>query len=195
GAEFHASAEGIATFERVDAVLSGVEETVPEGAGAIGPLAVDRVTVRYPGRGVPALDALSVEIPATGLTAGTGPSGCGKSTLLSVVAGLRAPDEGELRVGGQPVSGEAWRARGALLPQRPVFVAGSIADNVRLGAPHAADEAVWAVLRRVALEERVRALPQGLDTPLGEDGATLSAGERARLALARIVLSDRPWVL
>ena len=195
GAEFHAAAEGVATFERVDDLLS---RTAPEGSagtGGAGDLHVDDVTVTYPGRIVPALDRATLVVPRTGITAVTGPSGGGKSTLLSVLAGLRTPDSGHLLVDGAPVGGEAWRSRVALLPQRPMFIAGTIADNVRLGAPDADDDTVWAVLRRVALEERVRQLPQGLDTPLGEDGATLSAGERARLALARIVLSDRPWVL
>lgn len=76
-----------------------------------------------------------------------------------------------------------------------MFVSGTIADNLRLAAPGTADERLWEALRRVALEERVRSLPDGLGTPLGEDGTTLSAGERARLALARVLLSERPWVL
>jgi ATP-binding cassette subfamily C protein CydCD len=195
GAEFHAAAEGVATFEKVDALLTSPGDETPSHPGADGHLVVDAVTVTYPGRVLPALDRLSVMIPRTGITAVTGPSGGGKSTLLSVLAGLRAPDSGRLLVGGVPVGGEAWRARVALLPQRPVFVAGTLADNVRLGCPDATDDEVWAVLRRVALEERVRQLPLGLDAPLGEDAATLSAGERARLAMARIVLSERPFVI
>ena len=194
GAEFHAAAEGVATFERVDALLSADQDTTSAPGGA-GSLVVHALTVRYPGRTVPALDAVTLEIPDVGLTAVTGPSGCGKSTLLSVLAGLRVPDEGDVRISGLSVAGESWRSQVALLPQRPVFVAGTVRDNIRLGSPGADDAAVWRVLRRVALEERVRTLPQGLDTPLGEDGANLSAGERARLALARIALSDRSWVL
>jgi len=195
GAEFHAAAEGVATFEKVDELLAGADDRTPSHAAGEGHLVVDDVTVTYPGRVQPALAGVSLMVPRTGITAVTGPSGGGKSTLLSVLAGLRAPDSGRVLVGGQPVGGAAWRSQVALLPQRPVFVAGSIGDNVRLGRPDADDEAVWAVLRRVALEERVRQLPLGLGTPLGEDGATLSAGERARLALARIVLSDRPFVV
>jgi ATP-binding cassette subfamily C protein CydCD len=195
GAEFHAAAEGVATFERVDAELSRRAAYPSTPVVDTGAIVVDGVTVRYPGRAVPALEAVHLAVPPRGLTAVTGASGCGKSTLLSVLAGLRTPDEGTLRIGVRAVSGEAWRSRVAFLPQRPVFVAGTVGDNVRLGAPDAPDDAVWRVLHRVALDERVRALPRGLDTPLSEDGASLSAGERARLALARIVLADRPWVL
>ncbi|MGZ6754323.1 MAG: thiol reductant ABC exporter subunit CydD, partial [Nocardioides sp.] len=194
GAEFHAAAEGVATFEQVGELLDGPAEPAGDG-GAAGPLVVDGVGVTYPGRTHPALAGVSLLLPDRGITALTGPSGGGKSTLLAVLAGLRAPDRGEVRAGGVPVSGGAWRSRVALLPQRPVFLAGSIGDNVRLSVPDATDDDVWGVLRRVALEERVRALPRGLDAPLGEDGATLSAGERARLALARVLLADRPWVL
>ena len=102
----------------------------------------------------------------------TGPSGCGKSTLLAALAGLRRahvrhrPDGGRL---GR-VRGAEWR-RHLALPQRPVFVAGTVADNLRLARPDATDDRLWDALRRVALAERVRSLPDGLDTPLGEDGA------------------------
>lgn len=194
GAEFHAAAEGVATFERVDALLSRHDDTVP-AKGGVGDLVVTDLTVRYDGRSIPALDDVSLTVPARGLTVVTGQSGSGKSTLLAVLAGLLAPDHGTVRVGGLAVAGEPWRSRVALLPQRTMFVAGSIADNVRIGAPSASDAEIWAALRRVALEERVRALPGGLESLLGEDGGSLSGGERARLALARVVLSDRPWIL
>jgi len=96
---------------------------------------------------------------------------------------------------GHRVGGEAWQRQVAWLPQRPHFVRGSIADNLRLGRPDASASQLWSALRQVALEERIRDLPEGLDSTLGEDGTTLSAGERARLALARVVVADRPWML
>lgn len=195
GAEFHAAAEGVATFERVSELLDAdVAEpaTVPDGDG---PIVVSDLAVRHPGRTVRALDGVSLVVPPRGVTVLTGPSGCGKSTVLAALAGLLEPEAGSVRVHATDVGGDAWRSRIAWLPQRPVFVAGSIADNLRLAAPYATEEQLWEVLRRVALEERVRTLPGGLDSPVGEDGATLSAGERARLALARVVLADRPWVL
>ncbi|MQW77933.1 thiol reductant ABC exporter subunit CydD [Nocardioides sp. dk4132] len=196
GAEFHAAAEGVATFEQVHDLL---ETAPPEEPGtpapARGDLELHGLTVVHPGRTVPALDAVDARIPDRGVTVVVGPSGCGKSTLLGAVVGLVPVSAGTIRVGNREVGGTAWRSQVAWVPQRPVFVAGSIADNLRPARPDASYDELWDALRRVALEERIRALPAGLESPLGEDGASLSAGERARLALARVVLADRPWVL
>ncbi len=195
GAEFHAAAEGVATFEQVHDLVTG---TPPEPAGTPAPaetaLVATGLTVLHPGRTVPALDGVDVVIPGRGVTVVTGPSGCGKSTLLSALVGLVPPTAGRIEVAGTEVAGAAWRAQVAWVSQRPVFVAGSIADNLRLARPEASDDDLWSALRAVALEERVRALPWGLRQPLDEDGVSLSAGERARLALARVVLAQRPWV-
>ncbi|GAA0970718.1 thiol reductant ABC exporter subunit CydD [Nocardioides aquaticus] len=199
GAEFHAAAEGVATFEAVEqltessAAAADDASTVPPVAGA--DLVLDDVSVRYPGRTTPALAHVTGVVASRGVTVVRGPSGCGKSTLLAAVAGLLPTASGSVRVGGATVGGEEWRSRIAWLPQRPVFVSGSVAENLRIAAPDAADEQLWSALRRVALEERVRALPGGLAEPVGDSGTTLSAGERARLALARVLVTDRPWVL
>jgi ATP-binding cassette, subfamily C, bacterial CydCD len=196
GAEFHAAAEGSATFEAVDALV-GEHDEDPSGRTVAdrAPLVLRDLSVVHPGRTRPALAGLSATLPGRGVTVVTGPSGCGKSTLLSALAGLVPGAGGEILADGVPVGGIRWQAQVAWLPQRPHFVAGSVADNLRLGSPGADDDALWEALSRVALEERVRALPRGLEEPLGEDGATLSAGERARLALARVVVADRPWTL
>ncbi len=187
GAEFHAAAEGTATFAEADELLASPPEAAPAPHGDRGAIVLHDVSVTHPGRTSPGLPPLSAEIPDHGVTVVTGPSGCGKSTLLGALAGLVAHD-GTIR--NAPAQTDvAW------LPQQPGFVAGTVADNLRLARPDATDAALWSALSQVALAERVRALPAGLDAVLGEDGLSLSAGERARLALARVVLADRPWSL
>ena len=193
GAEFHAAAEGLATFEEVAALDVG------EPGAAAAPVGRDLVVrdlvVRHPGAEGPAVDRVSLQVAARGVTVLTGVSGCGKTTLVETVAGLRPAESGSVTVGGVPVGGDGWRSQVAWVAQRPVFLAGTIADNLRLAVPDASDDRLWAALRSVLLEERVHTLARGLDTDLAEDGGSLSAGERARLALARAVLARRPWVL
>ena len=184
GAEFHAAAEGTATFEAADALLREAPVAVPRDGDA---MAVEDLVVRYPDRDVPALDGVSATFPSRGLTAVTGPSGCGKSTLLAVLLGRLSPTAGTVTT---PAAD-----RNAWVPQRPWLMPASVRDNVRLGRPDATDAEVWAALEQVRLAHHVATLPGGLDTVLAEDGASFSAGERARLALARVVVSDRPWVL
>ncbi|MFB7833068.1 thiol reductant ABC exporter subunit CydD [Streptomyces sp. NPDC056056] len=200
GAQFHAAAEGLAAAEEIFDVL---EEPVRDGAGSEVPesvrLELEGVTVRHAGRAEPSLDAMSLTVEPGETVALVGPSGAGKSTLLDVVLGFAAPQEGgSVRVGGRPLAAldlEAWRSRIAWVPQRPYLFAGTIAENVRLARPDASDEAVREALRDAGADGFVSGLPQGLDTPLGEDGAGLSAGQRQRLALARGFLANRPVLL
>ncbi|MEU2072926.1 thiol reductant ABC exporter subunit CydD [Streptomyces sp. NPDC013489] len=200
GAQFHAAAEGLAAAEEIFDVL---EEPVRDGAGSEVPesvrLELEGVTVRHAGRAEPSLDAMSLTVEPGETVALVGPSGAGKSTLLDVVLGFAAPQEGgSVRVGGRPFAAldlEAWRSRIAWVPQRPYLFAGTIAENVRLARPGASDAAVREALRDAGADGFVSGLPQGLDTPLGEDGAGLSAGQRQRLALARGFLADRPVLL
>ncbi|MGY0389357.1 thiol reductant ABC exporter subunit CydD [Nocardioides sp. WG-D5] len=211
GTEFHAAAEGTATLEatadlgsrEVGAVgrdVTYVGRDVSDGhlgsrERRLG-MSLDGVGLTYPDRDRPALAPVSATVPERGITAIVGPSGCGKSTLLATIAGLHETYVGTVELDGQtPTAGDEWRRRFAYLPQRPVFVGGTIADNLRLGSPEATDGDLWQVLKRVALADRIAELPGGLGADLAEDGRSLSAGERARLALARVVLSDRPWVL
>jgi len=193
GAEFHAAAEGSATFEAIGAAIGTPTEVGP-ASPPDQPLVVTGLTVGYPGRRTPVLDGLDLTIPHRGLTLVRGPSGTGKSTLLAALVGLLPPSAGTLRVGGVDTQGPGWQAQVSYLPQRPAFVGGSIADNLRLARPDATDVRIWQALRQVGLEQRVKALPGGLAAEVGEDGRLLSAGERARLALARAVVAARPWV-
>ncbi len=202
GANYHASAEGMAAAEQVFAVL----ETAPAPTGArtnfpdpaVSDLEIDGLRVTYPGRGEPALDGVSLTVAAGEVLALAGPSGCGKSTLLSVLLGLLAPERGSVRIGGVELAEldlDAWRARLAWVPQRPHLFRASIAENVRLGRGGASSEEVWAAICDAGLADAVQSLPRGIDTLLGERGAGLSAGERQRLALARAFLRDAPLLL
>lgn len=196
GAEFHAAAEGTAALADADAVLARASTDVP---GALRPssttLALRCLEI---GHDRPLTAPLDLELPTHGIVAVAGASGCGKSTLLATLRGELAPLAGDVLVGGTPlceVDPTWWRARVAWAPQRPWLLADSIGANVRLGRPGAGDDEVWAALEAVDLADVVRALPEGLAAPLGEDGAGLSAGQRARVALARVVLAGRPVVL
>jgi ABC-type transport system involved in cytochrome bd biosynthesis fused ATPase/permease subunit len=90
---------------------------------------------------------------------------------------------------------DEWRTHFAWLPQRPYLFTASLADNLRLGAPAAEDDALVDVCAAVGLDMLVTHLPRGLDTPMGQDGLTLSAGERQRVALARALLCPAPVLL
>ncbi|MEW1644490.1 thiol reductant ABC exporter subunit CydD [Streptomyces sp. NPDC091219] len=198
GAQYHAAAEGLAAAEEIFAVL---ETPVPHRGTVDVPsdaLAFDGVTVRYPGRSVDAVSDVSFTVDPGETVALVGPSGSGKSTLLNALLGFVRPAEGRVCVGGVDLADvdlERWRARIAWVPQRPQLYAGTIAENVRLARPDADDTAVRRALADAGALDFVDALPEGIGSVLGEDGAGLSAGQRQRLALARAFLADRPVLL
>jgi ATP-binding cassette subfamily C protein CydD len=202
GANYHASAEGMAAAEQVFAVLEapeparGTRTDFPDPA--LADLTVEGLRVNYPGRSEPALDGLSLTVNEGEVLALVGPSGCGKSTLLSVLLGLVTPQLGGVRVGDVDLADvdlDAWRARLAWVPQRPHLFKASIAQNVRLGRSDASTDEVRAAIAAAGLTDTVRNLPDSLDTVLGDRGAGLSAGERQRVALARAFLRDTPLLL
>lgn len=198
GAQYHAAAEGLAAAEEVFEVL---ETPVPaSGSAAVpeGALSFEDVSVRYPGRSADAVLNVSFGVEPGETVALVGPSGAGKSTLLSVLLGFVRPAAGRVRVGEVDLADadlRQWHSRIAWVPQRPHLYAGTIAENVRLARPGADDDSVRRALRDAGALDFVDALPEGVDTALGEDGAGLSAGQRQRLALARAFLADRPVLL
>ncbi|MBS0477092.1 MAG: ABC transporter ATP-binding protein [Proteobacteria bacterium] len=153
---------------------------------------VEDASLLYAGEDRPALDRVNATIPARGVTAIVGPSGAGKSTLADLIDGLLAPDGGRVWIDDVVLEGPlriAWRNRVAYVQQDPVMLAASLRDNLRWAAPEADDTRLTAVLAEAAADFAL-ALPQGLDTMLGDGGRTLSGGERQRLMLARALLRD-----
>lgn len=202
GASFHASVEGLTAVHAVFAVLetelptsgSGLEVPDPAVCG----LQVHELTVVYPGRAEPALEAVSLSVHPGEILAITGPSGAGKSTLVLALLGFVRPSAGQVTVGGVDLADldpTRWRSMIGWVPQRPHLFARSLEENIRLGRPDAPAAAVNAAVTAAGLAGLVSRLPAGLATRLGEGGAGLSAGERQRVALARAFLRDAPLLL
>lgn len=127
----------------------------------------------------------------------SGASGSGKTMLLEQLAGLRTSTL-PLRVGGVALgdlAADELDARFALAPQDAPVIIGSVADNLRVARTGVDEAAMWRALEIACLAPRIRALPEGLATRIGEGGAALSGGERKRLGLARAILAGRPWLL
>jgi thiol reductant ABC exporter CydD subunit len=212
GAEFHASTEGQAAAGRVLEVLSleaagAPPTTAPAAAPRQVPtqparrpaeLRIDDLCLQYENRSGPALDGFSLLAPAGARIAVVGPSGAGKSSVLSALLEFARPSAGTMSIDGRDCSEYTvaeWRAHFSWLPQRPYLLTASLAENLRLGAPDAPDDALNNVMAAVGLDELVAHLPGGLETPLGQDGLTLSAGERQRVALARALVCPAPILL
>ncbi|WP_416901154.1 thiol reductant ABC exporter subunit CydD [Micromonospora echinospora] len=161
-----------------------------------GEIRFEAVTVAY--ERTTALRDVTLTIRPGERIAVVGPSGAGKSTLLGLLLGFVAPTGGRVTVDGvdlATVDLDEWRRRLAWVPQRAHLFAATLADNIRLGAPETRPEALTAAVRAAALDEVVAALPDGLETRLGERGHGLSSGQRQRVALARAFLRDAPVVL
>ncbi|MEM6709380.1 MAG: ABC transporter ATP-binding protein, partial [Pseudomonadota bacterium] len=146
----------------------------------------------------PVLSELSFTAPAGELTAIVGPSGAGKSTVLQLVAGLRSPSGGTIRIGGVDQAELSQRQRfDAVTPvfQDVYLFPGTIYDNIAFGQPDAPRAAVIDAATRAQAHEFIERLPKGYDTPIQEAGHNLSGGERQRLTIARAILKDAPIVL
>jgi len=127
-----------------------------------------------------------------------GRSGTGKTRLFETLVGLREPNAGDVEIDGLGLeSAPCGTVRGlfALAPQDAGLISGTLRENLRLGDPQATDTTLWSALDEACLADKVRALPQGLDTWIGESGVRLSGGERRRLCLARAYLRPAPWLL
>lgn len=144
------------------------------------------------------LTDVDLEVPAGQRLAVVGPSGAGKSTLLALLAGDLLPTSGTVSINGtrsSAATADEVRGASALVTQSTWLFTGTIADNLRLADPDATPERMWWALEAANLADEVRAMPQGLETAVGERGMSLSGGQAQRLSLARAFLADRPLLL
>ncbi len=182
-----------AARERLEALWSLPEE--PTGP-AIPPqakcraLVLKNLTFTYEGEERPVFKGVTARIPLDGWVCLTGASGRGKSTLYRLILGLYHPQEGEILLetdrGTFPCGTETRQFFG-FVPQEPALFSGTVRENLHLSRPDASDEALWQALEDAECGF-LKTLPLGLDTPLGEGGQGLSAGQRQRLAIARALL-------
>jgi len=163
-----------------------------------GEIALQAVTLRYPGAEQPALDALDLRFAAGQTTALVGASGSGKSSIVNLLLGFAEPDEGQVLLDGAPINEftrASLRRQFAVVSQDIVLFDASVADNIAYAQPRDAARLEQA-LRAAHLWDFVQTLPEGLDTTVGANGSKLSGGQRQRLAIARALYKDAPiWVL
>ena len=208
--------QALGALGRIQEIISLPSET--DGDAAIAPVAAiesdaaisfENVAFSYPDGAIVAEDApedqdrvvlrgISFEAERGKRTALVGPSGAGKSTILALIERFYDPTSGVVRLGGIDIRGldrTDLRSQIGYVEQDAPVLAGTIRQNLLLGAPDATDEQCIAVLASVNLTEVLQRNPQGLDAAVGEDGVMLSGGERQRLAIARTLLAAPPILL
>jgi ATP-binding cassette subfamily C protein len=182
-----------ASFARVEG-LALAPRAAADDAAVPADDRIDVSGVRYSyDRGGEVLRGVDLTVRPGERLAVVGPSGAGKTTLSRLLAGVDAPDEGSVTVGGMPVvalAPERLRRQVVLVTQEHHVFLGTVRDNLLIAEPAATDDELWAALRAVGAEEWVRELPDGLGTELGGDGSRADSSRAQQLALARVVLAD-----
>jgi len=156
---------------------------------------IDNVTFRYPGKEEPALNELNMMIPVNGIIGLVGASGSGKSTAIDILLGLIDPEQGSLKLDGEPLTPSrrrSWQNSVGFVAQSIFLADASIRENIAFGLPpeQIDDEKVQRAAKMAHLDELVERLPEGLSTRVGERGIQLSGGQRQRIGIARALYDD-----
>ena len=166
------------------------KQVIPQVSGHIR---FEQAHFTYPGREEAALHNVSVDIPAGSCVAFVGASGSGKSTLMNVVIGFQRLSGGELWCDGinsSDLDFRSWRRGLAVVSQQVVLFSGSLRDNICYGVEQVSEQHLSEVITSANLAEVIAALPDGLDSQVGENGVQLSGGQRQRIAIARALIRD-----
>ncbi|MFL1455871.1 ABC transporter ATP-binding protein [Marinobacter sp. GN3S48] len=159
-----------------------------------GEVALENVSFHYPTSGAGIRD-IDLQVPAGNTLALVGATGSGKSTLIKLLLRFYDPSHGEIRIDGQPIQGislKSLRSAIGLVSQDVYLFEGSIRENLAYGKPDASDAEILEAARTAEAWSFIDALPDGLDTAVGERGVRLSGGQRQRLSLARALLKNPP---
>ncbi len=191
-----------APIEPQDIANPAPVEEEPAGQARPGSLEVCGLTFRYPlesqPQAKPVLQDLHFTLPEGGHLAIVGPSGAGKSTLVNLLLRFWDYQQGTILLGGKDlrsIPAEQLRAWIGVVSQNTYLFSASVRDNLLLARPQASEEQIIGAARQAHIHDFIQSLPKGYDTWIGEHGLRLSAGERQRLAIARVLLKDPPILI
>ncbi len=205
GTKFHAGMEGVSASKEIFAVLDQIApaskhktgEILKDTAGTC-PILFTNLSYTYQGSSRPALDGINITITEGKTTAIIGPSGSGKSTIINLLLCFQKPGEGSICINGRSIHDiplMQWHRQISWVPQHPYLFNASLKDNILLAKPDASEHEMSAALSKTGLASFVSALPNGLETMIGEQGSRLSGGEAQRVALARAFLKNAPLLI
>jgi ATP-binding cassette subfamily B protein len=198
---FMTAPRAAACAERIEAVLD-TSPAITDGPGQATPeghaVEFRDVSFAYPGAESAVLDGVSFTAAPGTVTAVIGATGSGKTTLLNLLPRFLAATGGHISIGGCDIRGlslDTLRNLIAVVPQQSYLFSGTLAENLRMGAPAATDEELWRVLAIAQAEGFVRMLPEGLEAPVSQGGTNFSGGQRQRLCIARALVREAPVYL
>ena len=182
---------------RIGEILNGVEEDYGEKEPLSGDIEFKNVCFEYE-EGKPVLKDISFSIPEGSVFGILGGTGSGKSTITYLLDGLYAPTNGEISIGGKPISDispATLRSNIGLMLQEGYIYSGTIGENIALAVDNAAPEDIKNAAKEACVDDNIEGFANGYDTVVGERGVTLSGGQKQRVGIARTLLRNTPYLI